>query len=172
MDAIGYKIETDGTLWFSWVFVNTDGETIWLSGAFGTVQQNFIKLGSEFTPQNFGTKTIVFLQNLGYVFDFNDKCSEVLVRFPLANIEDLYDFRFQRVELLMHAVLQRSGNGFCDYGFCDEAYLNMTCWVYSAEVASQTFLAYLPKVLKTNELNFEVWSSIGGVPQRKLGIYA
>lgn len=166
MDAFGYKSEEDGNIWFSWVFIHAEGQTLWLNGILGEVQGSFMHLGEAFSRENFDTKTIPMLEGLGYVFDFNDKSQEIHVRFPLANISDLYDFRFNRVEPILQSALQRSGNGFCDTGFCDDAYLNMVAWVYSLEAATRTISAYLPKVLGLHELNFSVWISENGVLQK------
>lgn len=168
MDAFGYKLEEDGNVWFSWLLVNTDGKTLWFTGILGEVQGQAIKLGDDFVEENFESKAIPMLQGLGYVFDFNEKCQELLIRFPLLNILDLHDFRFNRVEPLINDTLQRSGNGFCDYGYCDEEYLNLIAWVYSPEKAIQTFSTYLTKILKKNELSFSICTSQNGVPQNKL----
>lgn len=168
MDAFGYKLDEQGNTLFSWVLLNAEGQTLWLRGPLGEVQEQFQILEDDYAEDNFEAKIIPMLKSLGYAFDFNDKCQELLVRFPLVNITDLYDFRFNRVEPFMNSVLQRSGNGFCDYGYCDEEYLNMVAWIYSIEKGIQTFSAYLPRILDKNELSFSVWISEGGVPQKKL----
>lgn len=170
MSALGYKKDENGNTWFSWVFVNDNGQTLWLNGILGEVQAQFLQLGEEFKPDNFESKTIPMLEGLNYVFDFNDKCKELLLRFPLAIINDLYNFRFQRIEPLINSALQRSGNGFCDNGYCDEEYLNLVLYVYSIEHATKTISTYLPKVLEENELNFSVWISDKGVAKERVSL--
>ncbi len=171
MDAFGYKLEEDGNTWFSWVFINEEGKTLWLTGILGEVQGQFLELGEEYSADSFESKTIPMLEGLDYIFDFNDRCQELLIRFPLANINDLANFRFKKVEPLIHSAFQKSGNGFCDYGYCDEGYLNMVPWVYSVEAAIKTLSTYLPKVVHATELNYSVWTSDNGVPQKKLWSY-
>lgn len=166
MDAFGYKIE-DGKTIFAWVLENTEGQILWLSGELGVVQNQFIRLGDAST-MNFDTKAIPMLKNLDYIFDFNDKCQELSIRFPLSIISNVYNFRFERLEPLINSGLQRSGNGFCDQGYCDETHLNLTPCVYSPTEALKFFSNYLPKVLSTDELVYTVWQSENGVLQQQI----
>lgn len=168
VDALGYKIEEDGSTWFSWVFIHPEGATLWLNGILGEVQDQFMQLGAEFTADNFDSKTIPMLQGLGYVFDFNEKCRELAVRIPLTDASQLYDLRFRKVEPTLHAVLQRTGNGFCDNGYVTDGYLTMLTWAYDSEKALQSIRHYLPQVLEGEEAQFSIWLAENGVPQLEL----
>lgn len=72
---------------------------------------------------------------------------ELLLKFPLAAIGNLYHFRFETVEPLIDDALQGSSQGFCDYGFCDDTHLCMIAYVNHAEAAA----AQLAELLRVQD---------------------
>lgn len=89
MDAFGYKTDENGKL-FLWLLVTAEQETVMFAGRFGEIQKQYSIIGEGTEDVYLGA--IAYSESMGYVFDFNDKCRELLVRFPLAAIADVAHF--------------------------------------------------------------------------------
>lgn len=162
MDAFGYKTNENGATDFIWIVID-QGQVVALNGALGQYQDSFYVIGSQ-SPELYDEAIQIAGQN-GFVFDFNVKCSELLLRFPLSQISD--DFRFEIIEPILNTALQQSGNGFCDYGFCDESFLNVLPFVYAPEIAVETIVS----TLQQNQINIDslqIFSAKSGVPESQL----
>lgn len=164
MDAFGYKTDENGKL-FLWLLVTAEQETVMFAGRFGEIQKQYSIIGEG--TEDVYLNAIAYGESMGYVFDFNDKCRELLVRFPLVAIADVAHFRLEVAEPVIDYALQRSGNGFCDYGFCDAQYLNLMAFAYNPDTAAETIRA----VLKQENVDCleGIWISESGVAQTKIG---
>ncbi|HEY1040633.1 MAG TPA: hypothetical protein VGF30_14565 [Bacteroidia bacterium] len=93
---------------------------------------------------------------------------ELLVSFPLHCIRDMYEFRFEGVEPAIDDVLQETGNGICDYGFCDEEVLNMIAYVNEADLAVKAITKTLRELQTKHQFEFSIWNSVNGVKKECL----
>lgn len=162
MDAFGYRIHNNQTQ-FTWI-VRDGNEVLQIIGPLGEIQYDFAEIGHS--PEDWNA-AVDAAKSQGFVFDFNDKCSGLAVRFPLSEIEDLHHFRFELAEPALHYALQQSGNGFCDYAFCDEEFLVFLPWVYAPAIAVKT----IHHVLKLENIpagGLQIWTSEKGVLQKQL----
>ncbi|MFT3794902.1 hypothetical protein [Flavobacterium sp.] len=148
MDAFGYKTLENGTTEFIWI-VEDLGEIVALNGPLGQYRDSFYVIGPQ--SEALYHEAIRIARQNGFVFDFNDKCGQLLLRFPLSQVSDVGHFRFEVIEPVLNTALQQSGNGFCDYGFCDEAFFNEMPFVYDPEIAVQTIV----DTLKQHEVDIE-----------------
>lgn len=162
MDAFGYQVQ-NGKTQFTWI-VRDGGEVLQIAGPLGEIQYDFGQTGRS--PDDWNA-AVDAAKNEGFVFDFNDKCRELALRFPLPGIENLHHFRFGQAEPALHYALQQSGNGFCDYGFCDENFLVFLPWVYDPEIAVGTILHVL-EIENIPAHGLQIWTSEKGIPQTQL----
>lgn len=162
MDAFGYRLENDKTQ-FTWI-VREGNEVLQISGPLGEIRYDFAKAGHS--PEDWDA-AVNAARSAGFVFDFNDKCRELVLRFPLSGIADLHHFRFELAEPALHYALQQSGNGFCDYAFCDEQFLVFLPWVYDPEIAVSTIQAVL-ELENIPADGLQIWTSEKGLPIRQL----
>lgn len=163
MDAFGYKTDGSSTT-FIWIVID-HGQVVALNGPIGVLTDAFYVIGPQ-SPALY-EQAIHIAQENGYVFDFNEKCQELMVRFPLSGIADVGRFRFETVEPLLQYTLQQSGNGFCDYAFCDAEFLNVMPYVYAADIAVPSIVL----ALSENDIriaDLQIWHSKEGVPQTRL----
>ena len=93
---------------------------------------------------------------------------ELLISFPLSEVKDMYEFRFERVEPAINDVLQETGNGICDYGFCDEEALNMIAYVNEADLAVKAIVKTLQELQTKHQFEFAIWNSVKGVKKECL----
>lgn len=166
MDAFGYKKDAEGKTIFAWVLRDLDQKILFLTNELGLFKDVFTIIGDA--EMDFFEEAIPLVEKKGFVFDFNEKSQELLVRFPLSKISNLYEFRFEKLEPALHYTLQGSGNGFCDYGYCDEEYLNLVPWVYAPEVAINTIQTIVKKELGDLDTLDSIWTSKDGEAQKKL----
>lgn len=166
MDAFGYKKAANGKTIFAWVLRDVDQKVLLLTNELGVFKETFTIIGGS--EMDFFKEAIPSVEKQGFVFDFNEKSQELLIRFPLSKISNLYEFRFEKLEPALHDTLQGSGNGFCDYGYCDDEYLNLVPWVYAPNVAVETIQAVVQKELGDLGCLDSIWTSKDGVPQKKL----
>lgn len=164
MEAFGYKTLENGMTEFIWI-VEDLGEVVSLNGLSGAYRDSFYVIGPQ--SEALYNEAIRIARQDGFVFDFNDKCQQLLLRFPLAPIADVGHFRFEILEPILNTALQQSGNGFCDYGFCDESFFYEMPFVYVSEIAVQSIIS----TLQRNEVGIEnlvVFSVKNGAPEKQL----
>jgi len=161
MDAFGYKRNADGETLFAWLLRDVDQKILMLTSKLGVFKDIFTIIGDA--EMDFFGEAIPLVEKQGFVFDFNDKSQELLIRFPLSKISNLYEFRFEKLEPVLNYMLQGSGNGFCDYGYCDDEYLNLVPWVYAPEVAVKTIQAVVQREFESLDVLDSIWESKGGL---------
>ena len=166
MDAFGYKKDTNGKTIFAWVLRDVDQKILLLRNELGVFKDVFTIIGGA--EMDFFEEAVPLVEKQGFVFDFNEKSQELLIRFPLSKISNLYEFRFEKLEPALHYTLQGSGNGFCDYAYCDDEYLNFIPWVYATEVAVETIQAIVKKEFGDLDNLDSIWTSKDGEPKEQL----